>query len=139
MLRQSTERRFTFSLSCAAAFSRLCSFMRQPSITFELPVSFAESSAMRPASSSALALLSSIWLAISKSLACAPAISLFMRSTDSPLLFIFARKTAARESQSAALASVCDRRSRALSASMSFSCMRSDMLPAEAYSASRLR
>ena len=60
------------------------------------------------------------------------------RAALSRVLSMFARMTAEADSHSAAALSSAERRSRARSVSTSFWCMRSVMLPDEAYSASRL-
>ena len=65
MLRQSTDRRLTFSLSAAAAFSRLCSFMRQPSMTLSLLLCLRSSSAIVSERLFAFSLFSFICFSIS--------------------------------------------------------------------------
>ena len=138
-LRQSTLSLLTFSVSCPTAVSRELSFMRAPSSTLLLLLSLSSSSWRTALSEAIVALLSSICATSSPTRLSASAMSFFMRSAASRLLAMLALKAAASESHTDALPSVSERRCLAFSASTSFSRIRSEMLPDDAYSASRLR
>ena len=135
-LRPSTERLLRRSESRVTRSSRFLSFMRQPSSALAFCCVFSAIAASSASIARMRASLSAMPARISSTRLSCSAMSRSRRSFASSLLLTFARSTAASLSQAAAAVSTAPRRSLVCSLSMSFWCIRSVMLPEEAYRAS---